>query len=75
MIGHINSTMEGLTTIRAYKAQDILRDEFDKHQDLYTSAHFTSFLVGGAFSFYMNSLSVMYITYIICRFLFYDVGE
>uniref|UniRef100_A0A0U9HY72 Putative ABCC protein n=1 Tax=Chrysomela populi TaxID=154003 RepID=A0A0U9HY72_CHRPP len=73
IIGHLNSTMEGLTTIRAYRAQDILKFEFDKHQDLYTSAYFTSVCAIGAFSLYMDVFSAIYEAFVIGRFLFLDV--
>ncbi|XP_056631141.1 ATP-binding cassette sub-family C member 4-like [Diorhabda sublineata] len=72
MIGHLNSSMEGLTTVRAYKAQDILRDEFDRHQDLYISAKYTSLCVKNAFHFYMDITAVSFTVYTIVRFLFFE---
>ncbi|XP_057667029.1 probable multidrug resistance-associated protein lethal(2)03659 isoform X1 [Diorhabda carinulata] len=74
MVGHLNSTMEGLTTIRAYKAQDILKGEFDKHQDLYISALFTSICVRAAFSFVMEISSTIFTATVIMRFLFFEQG-
>lgn len=72
MVGHLNSTIEGMTTIRAFKAQKILRNEFDKHQDLYTSAYYTSLCAKRAFAFYMDFFSVVFITFIVMRFLFVE---
>ncbi|CAG9862959.1 unnamed protein product [Phyllotreta striolata] len=75
IVGHLNSTMDGLTTIRAYKAQDILKQEFDKHQDLYSSAFFTSVCVKGAFAFTMDLASLFFLMSVIVRFLFFDTGS
>ncbi|CAG9817751.1 unnamed protein product [Phaedon cochleariae] len=73
LVGHLNSSIEGLTTIRAFRAQNILRDEFDRHQDLYTSAHYTSMCSRTAFSFYMDFSACLYISFIISRFLLFEI--
>lgn len=67
--------MEGLTTIRAYKAQEILKTEFDKHQDLYTSAYYTSLCIKRAFAFYMEFCSAIFTAAVIGRFLFFEKGK
>ncbi|KAJ3652716.1 hypothetical protein Zmor_018655 [Zophobas morio] len=55
VIGYINATLDGLTTIRTSRMEDTLRKEFDRHQDLYTSSSYmyaccekTYFLLTGA---------------------------
>ncbi|KAL1506389.1 hypothetical protein ABEB36_005762 [Hypothenemus hampei] len=75
LIGHLNATMEGITTIRACNSQKLLVEEFDRHQDLYTSAHYMSFCVRRSFGFFMEILSTMYVTTIIGKLLFFNTGE
>lgn len=74
LIGHLNSSLEGITTVRAFKAQEVLKAEFDKHQDLYTSANYTSLISRSAFSFFMDFFSVSFTIYIIMKFLFTDAA-
>lgn len=40
VFSHISATLNGLSTIRALQAEDLLRKEFDNHQDLNTGVYF-----------------------------------
>ncbi|XP_057662641.1 probable multidrug resistance-associated protein lethal(2)03659 [Diorhabda carinulata] len=71
LVGHINSTLEGLSTIRAFDAEKMLTDEFYRHQDLYSSAVFTTKLSHAGLGFYMGTLSATFSTIIIAKFLFF----
>lgn len=75
LVGHINSSLEGLTTIRAFRAQQILKDEFDKHQDLYTSAFLTLRITMYGFGFFMDFVNSLFTVMIIVRFLFFEKSE
>ncbi|GJQ66878.1 hypothetical protein Trydic_g7901 [Trypoxylus dichotomus] len=60
VIGHLNASLEGLTTIRASGVQHILAEQFDKHQDLHSSASYMYLATNRAFGFYIDMLCVAY---------------
>lgn len=74
LVGHINATLEGLTTIRAFRAEELVTREFDKHQDNYTCAIFTSQLILTAFDFFMCMVTSLATVIVIVRFLFFEHG-
>lgn len=75
MFTHLNATINGLTTIRAFEAQDILRDEFDKYQDGHTSAWFMFIAASSAFGLCMDMLCFVFITLITFSFLLFSEGK
>lgn len=75
LVGHINATLEGLTTIRAFRAEEFVSREFDKHQDNYTCAIFTSQMIFTAFDFFMSMLTCLPTVIVIVRFLFFEHGK
>ncbi|KAJ8954546.1 hypothetical protein NQ318_000780 [Aromia moschata] len=54
MIGYLNATLEGLTTVRAYEKQALLVSQFDKHLDLYTSSYYMMQCTLTAFGFLLD---------------------
>ncbi|XP_031637635.1 multidrug resistance-associated protein 4-like, partial [Contarinia nasturtii] len=46
---HISATLNGLSVVRAFQAEEILRDEFDRHQNLNTGTYFMFWGTANAF--------------------------
>ncbi|KAK9870546.1 hypothetical protein WA026_008108 [Henosepilachna vigintioctopunctata] len=73
LVGHLNATLQGLITIRAYGTQRILINEYDKHQDhVLASSHLFEISIR-CLAFSLHMLSASYIAVIILRFLIDDV--
>lgn len=69
---HLSATLNGLSTIRAYKAEKILEDEFDYHQDIHTACLYLSISGNAAFGFTLDAMCNTFITCIVCYFMFID---
>lgn len=70
VFSHLNASFQGLTTIRAFDADEILINEFDRHQDQHSSAWFIFLATSRAFGFYLDFLSVIYVAVVIGSFFF-----
>ncbi|KAK9869558.1 hypothetical protein WA026_003311 [Henosepilachna vigintioctopunctata] len=68
---HLGASMNGLTTIRAFSAQDILSDDFDKHQDYHTSAWFMYISASSAYGFCMDFICFVFVGIVTFSFLMY----
>lgn len=69
IFSHANASFQGLTTIRAFGAEKILAYEFDKHQDLNTSAWYLFLATTRAFALWLELVCVLYIAVVTFSFL------
>eukprot|EP00102_Acyrthosiphon_pisum_P018651 XP_016655861.1 PREDICTED: probable multidrug resistance-associated protein lethal(2)03659 isoform X2 [Acyrthosiphon pisum] len=67
--GYLNASLQGLSTIRAFKAEDILCKEFDEHQDLHSSTWYLFISTSEAFGFSLDMVSLMYLCILTFSFL------
>lgn len=58
---HLGASLNGLSTIRAFGAQEILVKEFDNLQDLHSSAFYLFISTSRAFGFWLDVWCVVYI--------------
>ncbi|KAL3282150.1 hypothetical protein HHI36_005345 [Cryptolaemus montrouzieri] len=72
MIGHLNTTLEGLITIRAHGTQQVLRDEFDKYQDVFVTANHLKEISSKVMGFYCHCIESMLTAFMTLRLLYLD---
>ncbi|KAI8429941.1 hypothetical protein MSG28_000407 [Choristoneura fumiferana] len=69
VFSHLNASLQGITTIRAFGAQEALVREFDNHQDLHSSAWYLFIATSRAFGFWLDLVCVVYIAIVTLSFL------
>ncbi|XP_046668372.1 probable multidrug resistance-associated protein lethal(2)03659 isoform X3 [Homalodisca vitripennis] len=73
VFAHLGASLQGLTTIRAFQAQQILTQEFDYHQDIHSSAWYMYLSTSRAFGFWLDLVCLLYITTVVLGFLITDL--
>ncbi|CAK1548503.1 unnamed protein product [Leptosia nina] len=75
VFSHLNASLQGITTIRAFGAQETLIKEFDSHQDLHSSAWYMFIASSRAFGFWLDLVCVIYIAVVTMSFLVFGQEE
>jgi len=66
---HLAATLNGLSTIRAFDAENALALEFDNHQDLNSSAALMFLDSSKALGFWLDITLVIYLTMVVLSFI------
>lgn len=74
VFSHVTSSLSGLATIRSTGKQDLVRDEFDKLQDLHTGAYFLSIATSTAFGLWLDFVTITFVAFITYSFVFLNDG-
>ncbi|CAG9858341.1 unnamed protein product [Phyllotreta striolata] len=72
VFSHVNSTINGITTIRASHAQRILIEEFDEHQDVHTSAWYLTIACTSTFGLWLDIVCSIFAASVIFTFVVLD---
>ncbi|XP_037952862.1 probable multidrug resistance-associated protein lethal(2)03659 [Teleopsis dalmanni] len=69
---HLGASLNGLATIRAFGAQQILIHEFDNYQDVHSSGYFMFLATSRAFGYWLDCFCVLYIAIITLSFFIFS---
>uniref|UniRef100_A0A1I8MDU6 ABC transporter n=1 Tax=Musca domestica TaxID=7370 RepID=A0A1I8MDU6_MUSDO len=69
---HLGASLNGLATIRAFQAQDILIHEFDNYQDMHSSGYYMFLTTSRAFGYWLDCCCVLYLAIITLSFLLFS---
>lgn len=69
---HFAATLNGLSTVRAYKAENMLKNEFDYHQDTHSACWFMFISTGSAFGFTLDVICWIFIGCMLAFYMFIE---
>ena len=75
VFSQLSTSLQGLTTIRAFSAQPLLRAEFDHQQDLHSSAWFAFISATRWFGVWLDWIVVVYLGLVVYSFLVLGGGN
>lgn len=75
VFAHLNASIQGLTTIRSNGAERILVQEFDKLQDIHSSAWFMFLYTSRSFGFWVDIICTVFIGCVTFAFIVLAEGK
>lgn len=69
---HLSSSLQGLSTIRAFQAEAILREEFDTHQDLHSGCYHLFLTTSQGFGYFLDCICAVYLAIVTLSFVISD---
>ncbi|XP_029303230.1 LOW QUALITY PROTEIN: multidrug resistance-associated protein 4-like [Cottoperca gobio] len=64
VFSHLSSSLQGLWTIRALRAEERLTKAFDAHQDLHSEAWFLFLMTSRWFALHLDSICSIFVTFV-----------
>lgn len=61
MLSHLSATVNGLGTVRAFKAESMLIEEFDNYQDTHSAAWFLYLGASKCFGLWLDIICIFFI--------------
>lgn len=75
VFSHVTASLDGMSTIRSFGAQEMVIKEFDGLQNQHSSAWFLFILCSEAFGMYLDLICMVYLTVVTLQFLVFDYGK
>ncbi|CAO1401294.1 unnamed protein product [Diamesa serratosioi] len=72
---HLTATLNGLSTIRCFNAEQVLIKEFDQHQNMHTGTWYMYIAVSQAFGFGLDVLCIAFVFLVTFSFLWFDTKD
>uniref|UniRef100_A0A1A9X4D6 Multidrug resistance-associated protein lethal(2)03659 n=1 Tax=Glossina brevipalpis TaxID=37001 RepID=A0A1A9X4D6_9MUSC len=72
---HLSASLNGLATVRAFGAEQILISEFDNYQDLHSASFYMFLTTSRAFGYWLDCWCVLYLAVITLSFFLFDAGS
>ncbi|KAL3283448.1 hypothetical protein HHI36_006593 [Cryptolaemus montrouzieri] len=72
VFSYVSSSIDGLTTIRATKNENLLMKQFDDHQDVHTSTWYLTVLCSSSFGLWLDFVCGVFVCAVVCGFVILD---